>query len=74
MSAAIKIHGVEATVNERVWSSDIPQFTQLLNGMRKPLSGADPNPDLTLAEEAVRRLGGRVVRFDESEYVDGRIY
>jgi len=37
-------------------------------------SGSDPNPDLTLANEVIKHLGGRIVRADETEDVPGRVY
>lgn len=67
MSATL-IFGTElATVNSGLWSGDNPTLVDLLTAMTgdlRPLgpSGDDPDPDLSLAQDAARRLGGEVVR------------
>ena len=76
MAATIRVGKFEATVEDLVWTSEYPDFTDMLNSMLSPNgpSGADRNPDLTAAQKAVAFLGGEVVRFDPAEYVEGRIY
>lgn len=77
MAAMIELPGGHvATVAGGEWLCDDPLLLPLLNHL-KPLdgpSGADPNPDLTLARAAVKRLGGHVVSFDPTEHVPGRVY
>jgi len=70
------IMGVEAQVENWVWSCENTLLENYLNIMRDPLgpSGADPYPDLTLAESAVERLGGKILKYDELEHVEGRVY
>ena len=65
-----------ATIDGYEWTSDDKNLAEYLNTMLDPLgpSGADPNPDLTAAQEAVKELGGKVVLFDEVESVPGRVY
>lgn len=69
MPATIDIHGIEATVTDGVWSCPQPSIQRLLQAMRDPdgPSGADPNPDLTLAREAAEGLGGTVTELQQSE-------
>lgn len=40
---------------------------------RAPLT-YDPFPALTIAQEAIERYGGRIVRQDPPEHEEGRIY
>lgn len=77
MSATIRIMSdVEATIDGYEWTSDNQALEDLLNAMLDPLgpSGADPNPSLTAAQEAVKRLGGEVVRFDKPEFDPEAVY
>lgn len=76
MAAIVEINGDKAIIRDYKWSSSNRQLAEILNTMLDPLgpSGADPNPDGTAAEEAVRRLGGRVISIDETESEDGVVY
>jgi hypothetical protein len=76
MSATIQLGPVEATITDYVWSSDDEPLAEMLNARLPPggHSGDDPNPDYTAALEAAEALGGEVLRFDEVEYVAGRVY
>ena len=67
---------LKATLDGYERSSDDKRFEDLLNTMFNPYgpSGADPNPDLTAAQAAVKELGGKVISFDEVENVLGGIY
>lgn len=66
----------KATIDGYEWTSDDKIFEDLLNTMLDPYgpSGADPNPDLTAAQAAVKQIGGKIISFDEVENVPGRIY
>ena len=70
------VAGTNASVEHYLWSCENKVIEKYLNAVRDPLgpSGADPYPDLSLAEDAVKRLGGEVLEFEEQEYVEGRIY
>lgn len=65
----VEIHGIEAAIDDYQWTSDDEKLAEILNLMLDPLgpSGADPYPDLTAASEAMERLGGEVVSFDEPD-------
>jgi len=65
-----------ATISDYVWESSDPLFANLLNGRLSPFgtSPADPNPDLTAAQDAIAKFGGKILQADPVEYVEGRIY
>lgn len=76
MSATVLIGGDTATIDNYVWACDNPDFLRLLNTFLSPngAGGQDPNPDLTVAQEVVAQLGGRIVAADLFESVAGRVY
>lgn len=76
MTAIVEINGTRAVIRDYVWHSTDKALETVLNTLLDPLgpSGADPNPDATAAEEAVKRLGGRVISADETESEDGVVY
>lgn len=76
MSATIQIGPFEATIDGWEWTCEDDTLQRLLNTMLDPYgpSGADPNPDLTAAQEAVERLGGKIIRYDPTEYDPGVVY
>ena len=62
----LRLHNKQAIIQdwEIVCEDDI--LRRWLESLRDPLgpSGADPYPDLTLAQMAVDRIGGEIVQFD----------
>lgn len=76
MTAIVEINGKRAVVKDYHWSSADEALATMLNALLNPNgpSGADPNPDGTAAEEAVKRLGGRIISVDETESEDGVVY
>lgn len=72
----VEIGGQNATIEGREWESGDPTLLQSLTqdlAMRQaPLY--DPYPDLSIAEEAVRVYGGRIIQQDPPEHVAGRVY
>ncbi len=72
----VNIGGDVAEIEGYEWTGDNDALVDLLNAMLDSAgpSGADPNPDLTAAQNAIDRLGGEIVHADEVEYVEGRIY
>ena len=76
MSATIRLGGTEAVISNYTWTGEHAVFVQLRNAMLDPHgpSGADPNPDLHAAQAAVEVLGGKVVRFDPTDYEEGVVY
>ena len=65
-----------ATIDGYVWESPDVLLASLLNGFLPwyGVSPSYPNPDLTAAQDAVKRFGGEVLSFTPVEYVEGRIY
>lgn len=76
MAATVEIGGSRAAIMDGVWSSDNKVLLDTLNLLLDPLgpSGADPNPDLHTAQAAVARLGGELIDYDKTAYVEGRVY
>jgi hypothetical protein len=65
-----------ATIKNGVWKTEDPNLLIILDGYL-PLygvSGADPHPDLTLANKVITDFGGEVLEASPVEYVEGRIY
>jgi len=65
MYAVVEIGGATAIIKagELEWSSDEDWLEKSLNDLKDPdgPSGADPQPHITMAREAVEIYGGRVV-------------
>jgi len=76
MSAIIKVSGFKATITDGQWTSDNPALTQILIALLPTWgpSGSDPNPDLHIAQNAVKQLGGIVLEYDETEFEEGTVY
>lgn len=76
MAATIELtNGIIATIDKYKWSSDTPQVAQTFTNLLPPTPRSfDPNPDLTAAQEIVDRLGGKVVRFDQTPFDPKVIY
>lgn len=76
MSATVEIGGFKATITDGQWTSDNPALAQILTALLPTWgpSGADPNPDLHIAQNAVKQLGGTVLEYDETEFEEGVVY
>lgn len=76
MAAVIRIADTEATIDFWIWRSNSDALRHTLQAMLDPLgpSGSDPNPDYHAALAAVEALGGEVISYDKTEYVEGQIY
>jgi len=76
MSATVRVVGKLAQVDGYEWFSPDKGLQELLNAMLSPLgpSGSDPNPDYHAAEAAVKLLGGEIIDFESTEYVEGVVY
>ena len=64
MAVRVKLWERELEVEYYEWRCpSLPQLAEWLNEQRPDggASGADPNPDLTLAEGVVEKWGGRIV-------------
>lgn len=75
--ATVQFGASIATIDGYKWRSANLPLASLLNA-RLPIygaSGADPNPDLTAAQEAAKALGGAILDEGEPmESIEGRIY
>lgn len=63
----VELVGITAAIENYEWISDNKHLQGALNAMLDPYgpSGADPYPDLTAATEAMEKLGGKVIEYDE---------
>lgn len=67
-------YGRIAIVENGVWSCrEDPDLARYLQLLQLP-AGYYPDEDLALAQMAADHLGGRVVQWDEVEFVEGRVY
>lgn len=68
MAVRVKMWGRELEVERYEWRCpSLPELAVWLNEQRPEggASGADPHPDLTLAQEATKKWGGDII--DEGE-------
>lgn len=73
----IEINGVRATIEGRIWRAARPSVAQALNddvAVRPATFAYEPWPDMAIAQEAIQRYGGRIVRQAKPAFVEGRIY
>ncbi len=66
----------EADIIEYQWHSDDDGLVELLNTYLDPRgpSGADPDPDWTMAQLVAERLGGEAFGHEEVGRIAGRVY
>jgi hypothetical protein len=57
-----------------VWDGADADMIAAFNAGSLDPSGADPDPELTEARRVVAAYGGRIVRQEPPEYVEGRVY
>jgi len=77
MAVTVRIARAETSIEDYVWTSKEASLAGLLNAMLDPLgpSGADPNPDLTAAQAAIKILGGEILDAGEPlPYEPGMVY
>lgn len=72
----VEIGGMTAQIIGEEWTEG---DSVLLRTLRQDLSirayaGYDPFPAHTIANEAIQRYGGRIIRQRPPKYVEGRIY
>lgn len=72
----VEIGGMRAIAEGLAWTKG---DNELLAMLRQDLlirdnGGYDPFPALTIANEAIALYGGRIIRQEPPEYVDGRVY
>ena len=77
MAVTIKLHGIEAVVEDLRWKCENVLLRRLLETIplerRRDLY--TPWPDYTIAQMAAKALGGKIIEAtDPPEYVAGRVY
>lgn len=75
----IQVGSDSASILHMEWTSANKELKRKLDGLLPDggPSGADPNPDLTTALDAVDKLKGKLVSISQNgelEYVKGRVY
>jgi hypothetical protein len=69
--------GVQATVDDGVWTCESPEIAKKLNDMT-PVSaqrlGYWPHPNWMLVDPVVEEMGAKVVSYDKIEYDPNVIY
>jgi hypothetical protein len=75
VAATIKIGDQTATISDFEWSGD-QSLVDTLNALLDPSepNGSDPNPDWTAAQNAIKELGGRMIRFDRPFFDPRLVY
>ena len=63
MAAIVRLRdGTVARVECGIWTSDHAWVVSLLELVRPPASGSDPDPDLTAAQAVVDAYGGEIIQ------------
>lgn len=73
----IQLLKTQARVENQKWSSPNRSLEKLLNAMvgTSEVYTSDPYPDLTLAEQAIKKLGGEIIKQDpKPEAPEGMIF
>ncbi len=77
MTKAI-IRGEAVTLDQGAWTGASPSLSEKLEAVTleaiQTISGADPAPELTVAEYACAELAGRVTEYVGDPDTPGRIY
>jgi hypothetical protein len=77
MIRILKDH-VEASLENGIWTSDLPVMTNFLNSLREDFdtsSPSVPDPDLAFAEHVVANYGGEITHADPPEpLLEGVVY
>lgn len=76
MSASIRLGPHTATIDGYRWQSSHQPTADMLNGHlhQHGPSGADPDPDSTMARRMAERYGGVVEHVDETPFDPDAIY
>lgn len=72
----VEIGGVSATLRGSEWASEDAQTVDFLTELLPlvTITGADPWPEMTIAKDAVSKIGGTITDSLPPEFVSGRIY
>lgn len=76
MAVTIEIEGIQATIKDNKWECKDKFSKSILSAFsRDMLYGYSPFPDLAVAKEAVRELGGEIIKItDRPKFIKDRIY
>lgn len=72
----VSFSGITAVIEDHVWRCEDSSLLRLLETTISPdgPSGADPNPDLTVAQAAVSAYNGEIIYADDADYEEGMVY
>lgn len=76
MAVTVQIEGIQATIKDNEWECKDKFIKSMLSVFSKDiLLGYSPFPDLAVAKEAVRELGGEIIKItDRPKFIKGRVY
>ncbi|MBA7563190.1 hypothetical protein ES695_02240 [Candidatus Atribacteria bacterium 1244-E10-H5-B2] len=76
MAVTVEIEGIQATIKDNEWECKDKFMKGMLSVFsRDILTDYSPFPDLAVAKEAVKELGGYIIKItDRPKFVKGRIY
>lgn len=76
MAVTVQIEGVQASIKDNEWECKDKFLKDMLSVFsRDILVDYSPFPDLAVAKEAVRELGGEIIKItDRPKFIKDRIY
>lgn len=76
MAVTIEIEGVQASIKDNKWECEDKLLEDMLSVFSSDtLTDYSPFPDLAVAKEAVRELGGNIIKITERpKFIKDRIY
>jgi len=76
MAVTVEIEEIQATIKDNEWECKDKFMKGMLSVFsRDILKGYSPFPDLAVAKEAVKELGGKIIKItDRPKFKKGRIY
>lgn len=76
MTVIIDLGYITAAINELEWKCDDPIILNQLNYLKTQVDiyTSDPDPDLTIAQQAAKYFNAEITHHDKMIRVDKRIY
>jgi len=76
MAVTVEIEGVQASIKDNKWECKDKFLKDMLSLFSSSiLTNYSPFPDLAVAKEAVRELGGEIIKItDRPKFKEGRVY
>ncbi len=76
MAVTVEIEGIQATIKDNKWECRDKFLRDMLSIYSMSiLTGYSPFPDLAVAKEAVKELGGMIIKItDRPKFIKDRIY